>query len=84
MVDFPSCRVGTYVYTHTVRFPELHGQNLQLRRNLTGREYISVRDSQGDASRDTVKKKRRSFLYKNQSYELDIYENCRKGACTAS
>uniref|UniRef100_A0A6A7G682 TRPL translocation defect protein 14 isoform X3 n=1 Tax=Hirondellea gigas TaxID=1518452 RepID=A0A6A7G682_9CRUS len=70
---------GTYAYTWTVRFPERHGQSLQLRRKITGREYITVRGSQCDSRRNTVCKKRRSFIYKNQYYELDTYTSCQPG-----
>jgi hypothetical protein len=51
---------GIYTYSHTVRYPNSHGQRLQIRRIISGREYISLL-SQRDPDRKTIKKQRRRW-----------------------
>lgn len=63
---------GVYSYTHTIRYPDILGQRIELRHMLSSREYLSIK-RQRDPSRLTVKKKRRSFLWQKQYFELDYF-----------
>lgn len=65
---------GRYTYTHTIRYPNTFGERLELRRVLSGREFLNLK-RQIDPNRFVVKKTRRSFHYQNQYYELDCFED---------
>lgn len=63
---------GVNTYSLTTRYQDMHGQRLELKRELNTREYSSLR-LQADRRRVIVKKTRHSFLYMNRYYELDEY-----------
>lgn len=58
--------------TMTIRHPEINGQRVETRRNLTGREYEALR-AQADPTRVPICKQRRSFLYKDRYYQIDMF-----------
>lgn len=66
--------VGHFSYIHTVRRPVKLGQVIEVKTQLTHRDYINLL-SQRDSSHFTVFKKRRCFLVNNQYFQLDIYES---------
>lgn len=64
---------GHWSYIHTVR--KLHptnGQSVEVRTQLTHRDYLNMLPQRDDAH-FTIFKKRRCFIYDNQYYQLDIY-----------
>ena len=63
---------GQYTYSYTLRYPDLHGQRVELKRLVTRREYFDL-ILQKDPSTQTVSKKRYSFLYNDQYFELDQF-----------
>lgn len=69
---------GTYTYSYTLRYPDLHGQRVELKRLINRREYFDLL-LQRDVTTQTVIKKRYSFLYKNQYYELDQFVTPHRG-----
>ena len=71
-------RNGIYTYTATVRMKEIEGQRVELRRNLSGREY-DILMLQRDPSHQPVIKRRRCFIYENQYYQLDEYQSPNPG-----
>ncbi|KNC99130.1 uncharacterized protein SPPG_05389 [Spizellomyces punctatus DAOM BR117] len=56
----------------TIRHPEVDGQRVETRRNLTPREYEALR-AQADPSRAIISKKRRCFLHNDRYFQLDVY-----------
>lgn len=69
---------GSSTYTHTLKRPVVAGQRVKLERQITGREYIAFL-AQADRTRRTLKKRRRVFLWANQYFEWDIFEDPRPG-----
>lgn len=69
---------GIFTYTYTIRYPDLHGQRLELKRLLNKREYFDLL-LQKDPDRVTISKTRHSFLYKDQYMELDEYDSPHRG-----
>jgi len=65
-------RNGRATYTFTVRQPELHGQVVELKQPISQRNYNNLLTHRDD-NHLPVFKTRRSFLYENQQYQLDIY-----------
>lgn len=65
---------GKWSYTYTVRKPELHGQVVEVKTNLTQRDYLNML-AQKDHNHLTVYKIRRCFLHNDQYFQLDIYED---------
>lgn len=63
---------GQYAYTHTIRKPKKHGQVIEVKTQLTQRDYLNM-VSQRDEAHFPIFKKRRCFLYQNQYFQLDIY-----------
>lgn len=63
---------GHYSYIHTLRRPHLHGQSIEVKTQLTHRDYLNML-SQRDDAHFTIFKKRRCFLVNNQYFQLDIY-----------
>lgn len=59
-------------YTITVRRPEVHGQVVETKTQITSRDYANMLE-QLDPHHLTIFKKRRCFLYNNQYFQLDIY-----------
>ncbi|XP_077296780.1 TRPL translocation defect 14 isoform X3 [Arctopsyche grandis] len=60
-------------YIHTIRRPQLYGQCVEVKTQLTHRDYINIL-AQKDDSHFTIYKKRRCFIINNQYYQLDIYK----------
>jgi hypothetical protein len=58
---------GQYTYSYTLRYPDLHGQRVELKRLVTRREYFDLL-LQRDPAAQTVSKKRYSFLWHEQYY----------------
>ncbi|KAM7343955.1 TRPL translocation defect 14 isoform 2-T2 [Cochliomyia hominivorax] len=63
-----------YSYIHTIRRPNIHGQSrIEVKTQLTQRDYINLL-AQRDDAHFTIYKKRRCFLINNQYFQLDIYK----------
>jgi len=67
-------RNGRATYTFTVRKPELQGQVVEVKQPISQRDYNNLL-SHRDDNHLPVFKTRRSFLYENQHYQLDIYNS---------
>lgn len=65
---------GHFSYIHTLRRPNLHGQSIEIKTQLTHRDYLNML-SQRDDAHFTIYKKRRCFLVNNQYFQLDIYQD---------
>merc|ERR1712212_530791 len=65
-------RNGRATYTFTVRKPELQGQTVEVKQPISQRDYANLLAHRDD-NHLPVFKTRRSFLYENQQYQLDIY-----------
>lgn len=64
---------GHWSYIHTLRkFHPTNGQSVEVRTQLTHRDYLNLLPQRDDAHL-TIFKKRRCFIYNNQYYQLDIY-----------
>ncbi|XP_023941730.2 TRPL translocation defect protein 14 isoform X2 [Bicyclus anynana] len=63
---------GHWSYIHTVRKFHPTGQSVEVRTQLTHRDYLNMLPQRDDAH-FTIFKKRRCFIYNNQYYQLDIY-----------
>ncbi|PNF36857.1 TRPL translocation defect protein 14 [Cryptotermes secundus] len=63
---------GHWSYIHTIRKPKIRNQVVEVRTQLTHRDYLNML-AQKDDSHFTIFKKRRCFLVKNQYFQLDIY-----------
>lgn len=65
---------NNYSYIHTIRRPNVHGQSrIEVKTQLTQRDYINLL-AQRDDAHFTIYKKRRCFLVNNQYFQLDIYK----------
>jgi len=65
-------RNGRATFTFTVRKPEIQGQIVELKQPISQRDYTNLLAHRDD-NHLPVFKIRRSFLYENQQYQLDIY-----------
>ncbi|KAF2882974.1 hypothetical protein ILUMI_23202 [Ignelater luminosus] len=65
---------GHFSYIHTVRRPVKLGQVVEVKTQITHRDYINLL-AQKDSSHFTIYKKRRCFLVNNQYFQLDIYQS---------
>jgi len=65
---------GHYSYIHTLRRPHLHGQSIEVKTQLTHRDYLNMLTQRDDAH-FTILKKRRCFLVNDQYFQLDIYQD---------
>ncbi|XP_047988180.1 TRPL translocation defect protein 14 isoform X2 [Leguminivora glycinivorella] len=64
---------GHWSYIHTLRkFHPSNGQSVEVRTQLTHRDYLNMLPQRDDAH-FTIFKKRRCFIFNNQYYQLDIY-----------
>lgn len=68
----------TFSYQYTIRKTESNDQSVELRRQITRREYKNY-EAQRDMTHEKVKKKRRCFLWRNFYFQLDEYEQPCKG-----
>ena len=57
----------------TVRYPEVDGQRVETRRNLSFREYEALR-AQADPTRSPITKRRRCFLFQDRYFQIDVYQ----------
>ncbi|RVE54786.1 hypothetical protein evm_000553 [Chilo suppressalis] len=65
---------GHWSYIHTIRkFHPTNGQSVEVRTQLSHRDYLNMLQQRDDAHL-TIYKKRRCFIYNNQYYQLDIYK----------
>ncbi|XP_049823554.1 TRPL translocation defect protein 14 isoform X2 [Aethina tumida] len=65
---------GYYSYIHTVRRQnQPGGQVIEVKTQITHRDYINLL-AQKDKTHFTIYKKRRCFIFNNQYFQLDIYE----------
>ncbi|KAF7288042.1 TRPL translocation defect 14 [Rhynchophorus ferrugineus] len=65
---------GYYSYIHTVRRQnQPGGQVIEVKTQINHRDYINLL-TQKDNSHFTIFKKRRCFIFNNQYFQLDIYE----------
>lgn len=69
---------GQYTYSYTLRYPDLLGQRVELKRLVNRREYYDLL-LQRDPATQTIHKKRYSFLFQDIYYELDQYINPHRG-----
>jgi thymidylate kinase/CYTH domain-containing protein len=70
---------GTFTYTLTTRFSQEDGRKpLELRKLLSGREYVNLK-RQKDPEHHTVVKTRWSFLYKDRYFALDLFHGPKNG-----
>ncbi|CAK9812620.1 TRPL translocation defect protein 14 [Anthophora quadrimaculata] len=63
---------GHWSYIHTIRRPKMCGQVIEVKTQLTHRDYLNML-TQRDDSHFTIFKRRRCFLINNQYFQLDIY-----------
>lgn len=63
---------NTYSYQYTVRQVRANNQTVELRRQISHRDYLSLL-AQRDHSHYTVHKQRRCFLWQNFYFQLDKY-----------
>ncbi|CAG0890965.1 unnamed protein product [Darwinula stevensoni] len=64
---------GHWNYTHTMRKPEMAGQVVEVRTQITHRDYLNLL-TQRSPYHVSVYKRRRCFLWKNLYFQLDIYQ----------
>uniref|UniRef100_A0A8D8L7L1 NadR/Ttd14 AAA domain-containing protein n=3 Tax=Cacopsylla melanoneura TaxID=428564 RepID=A0A8D8L7L1_9HEMI len=64
---------GHWSYTHTIRKPKIHNQVVEVKTQLTHRDYINMLQ-QKDDSHWAIFKKRRCFIHNNQYFQLDVYK----------
>jgi len=64
--------IGHWNYTHTIRKPKVQGQVIEVKTQLSHRDYLNLLP-QKDETHYSVHKKRRCFIHHNQYYQLDIY-----------
>lgn len=64
---------GHWSYIHTTRRPHCHGQSIEVKTQLTQRDYLNML-AQKDDAHFTIFKKRRCFLVNNQYFQMDIYQ----------
>lgn len=65
---------GHWSYIHTIRKPKIRDQVIEVKTQLTHRDYLNML-AQRDTSHFTILKQRRCFLVNNQYFQLDIYKD---------
>lgn len=63
---------GSYTYTQTIKYPPKDGQRVEIEKNVRGRDYLNLL-LEKDPDRQAIKKTRRTFLWKNHYFELDLF-----------
>lgn len=63
---------GSYIYTHTSKKNIGVGQNIEVERMVTSREYNSLL-SQADRTKNKICKKRYCFIWNERYFELDYF-----------
>lgn len=69
---------GAYVYTHTAKTKAVNGKRVEVERQISSREYLNLL-KQANPEKLPIKKKRTCFLWDNQYFELDVFDNHFKG-----
>lgn len=64
---------GAWSYIMTTRRPHVHGQSIEVKTQLTQRDYLNML-AQKDDAHFTIFKKRRCFLVNNQYFQLGEFE----------
>lgn len=64
---------GHWTYIHTIRRPHVNNQSVEVKTQLTHRDYMNLL-AQRDDAHFTIFKKRRCLLVNNQYFQLDIYK----------
>jgi len=65
-------RNGRATFTFTVRKPELQGQTVEVKQQVSQRDYTNLLAHRDD-NHLPIFKTRRTFVYNSQQYQLDIY-----------
>lgn len=65
-------RKGKHNYTHTLRKTQLN-QKVEVKSVITSRDWINM-SQQAETNNHHIYKKRRCFLYNNQHFQLDMYQ----------
>ncbi|GFO43175.1 trpl translocation defect protein 14 [Plakobranchus ocellatus] len=71
---------GSWTYTHTIRRPEINDQSVELRMPISEKDY-EILMAQRDDQHYTVFKIRRCFLWNNQYFQLDMYQDPAPPGC---
>lgn len=71
--EFNGAFSGHWSYIHTIRRPKMCGQVVEVKTQLTHRDYLNMLE-QRDDSHFTIYKRRRCFLINDQYFQLDIYK----------
>jgi CYTH domain-containing protein len=69
---------GSYVYTHTSKIPMSPGESVEIERTIDPREYLALL-AQRDPQRQTLRKRRRCFVYEGHYFELDTFKDRLEG-----
>jgi len=64
---------GNWTFCHTIRRPKINKERVEVRMQISSREYNMLR-AQRDENHYTIYKKRRCFLWNHQYYQMDIYQ----------
>jgi CYTH domain-containing protein len=64
---------GNWTYMHTIRRPEINAEAVELKQQISRREYDLLL-AQKDKNHFSIHKKRRCFLWNSQYFQLDIYQ----------
>eukprot|EP00127_Corallochytrium_limacisporum_P007118 Clim_evm37s242 gene=Clim_evmTU37s242 len=67
-------RNGSYTFTHTTRYPHKDGQRVEVKRSISGREYVVLRNSMRRTDKHTVYKTRFCFMWAGRYWTIDRYE----------
>ncbi|XP_043221714.1 TRPL translocation defect protein 14-like isoform X2 [Amphibalanus amphitrite] len=71
---------GTWSYTHTIRKPEKLGQTVEVKTQISHRDYTYLLEG-ADRRHLPVYKTRRAFLCNDQYFQLDIYREPHHSRC---
>lgn len=71
---------GSFSYNQTTKKPrsETGGQRIEIERQISAREFLALLD-QGDPTRQTVRKRRRCFVWNQHYFELDTFVSPQPG-----
>jgi CYTH domain-containing protein len=65
---------GVFSYTHTSKRFLSGGKNIERERMISSREYLNL-ITLADPEKEAIKKTRICFLYENQYFELDVFQD---------
>eukprot|EP00741_Cyanophora_paradoxa_P004301 tig00000792_g4175.t1 len=69
---------GTFTYMHSVRYPMANGQRIELKRQISGRDYVNLLAT-ADPNMRPVHKRRACFVFDTQSFVLDTFVEPHEG-----